>query len=141
MMTALGLFAVAPGVAAAAPRAGSSAVNVINTKTAITNSTQKTNGNVVLTICNNSSCTGSGTYIYYIDVLGQSNALTGCATAEYTYNGNTYSGEEQCWDNASGSEIIQSWWYSQTNFIKGLQVCGKFVGTNAPTGEPCAIIG
>jgi hypothetical protein len=97
---------------------------------------------VCISVCNNSSCTGSGLYIDHVIGTGVSTSRRGCVVGQMLVRGSV---REQtnvfCWVNPPNTlEYLYSYYPVGYNINNGSQVCVKYKGIGAPKGEPCETV-
>jgi hypothetical protein len=133
------LLAMVPGSAAASPPSGTQTGLAVQDMPA---SSHGCNGTVCIAVCNNASCTGSGTFIHHVSSTGITKALTGCAFGELLVRGQVReTSNVTCWDNKPGTlEELFDYFPVGYHINSGSQVCVQYKGRGAPSGKPCETV-
>jgi hypothetical protein len=145
LAAAMGMFlTTAPAGASTAPAASHATqrVSAVHGEAATPESASGCNDNTCISVCSNSSCTGSGLYVDYVVETSNTDEETGCAYGEFLVRGSVrLETNADCWDNDEGTtEYFYDYYSIGYDIDNGSQVCVDYVGYNAPDGKPCETV-
>jgi len=104
------------------------------------NSASGCNGVVCIGVCNNSSCTGNGRYIYEVNAYAEPTAYT-CASARVQVNGVVKASSTVVCGGPYPNTYFYATWYPRRDFNNNTQICVYWLSINNSTpGRPCETV-
>lgn len=98
------------------------------------------NGVVCIAVCNNSSCTGSGRYVYKVYSDAGPTAFT-CAVARFQVNGVVEVDSNVVCGGPYPNTLFEATWYPERDFNNNTQICVYWLSSNNATpGRPCETV-